>query len=145
MILFNNKFKLTQKYLEKTFDACNTIYFNNELIKIPILLTEDDSANGYFKFDIDFKNRLLNNPRIEISNKHRSKFVDLEQTILHEMIHYKVFMELSGEEINAAFSAYETKNTELFNRLLYLGDFAHINKWQEYKNSINNKYKMNIR
>ena len=121
------------------------MYFDNSLIKIPVILIDNPDINGYFKFDIDFKNKLLNNPRIEISKAHKRPYEAIERTMLHEMIHYKVFLELTGNEISTAFDAYETKNMELFNKILYLEEFAHQNKWSNYINAINNKYKLNIK
>ena len=59
MTLFSKKFELTDKYLNKIFDACNNMYFDNELIKIPVTVIENNEVNGYFKFDIDFENKIL--------------------------------------------------------------------------------------
>lgn len=145
MTLFSSKFELTEKYLNTIFDSCNNMYFDNSLIKIPVIVIENNDVNGYFKFDIDFENKILKNPRIEISKSHKRPYEAIERTILHEMVHYKVFLELTGGEIAAAFDAFNTKNMELFNKILYLEDYAHQNKWSNYINAINNKYKLNIK
>ena len=114
MNLFSKHFELTEKYLSKIFDACNNLYFENSLIKIPVTVIENETVNGYFKFDIDFENKILKNPRIEISKTHKRPYEALERTMLHEMFHYKVFLELTGAEIVAAFDAYNTENTDSF-------------------------------
>lgn len=145
MTLFSSKFELTEKYLNTIFDSCNNMYFDNFLIKIPVIVIENNDVNGYFKFDIDFENKILKNPRIEISKSHKRPYEAIERTMLHEMVHYKVFLELTGGEIAAAFDAFNTKNMELFNKILYLEDYAHQNKWSNYINAINNKYKLNIK
>ena len=144
MTLFSKNFELTDKYLNKLFDALNNIYFDNALIKIPVNIIENNEVNGYFKFDVDFQNKILKNPRIEISKTHKRPYEALEKTLLHEMIHYKVFLELTGDEINSAFNAYNDKNIDLFNKILYLENYAHENKWNFYVNDINNKYNLNI-
>ena len=64
--------------------------------------------------------------------------------MLHEMLHYKVFLELTGGEIAAAFDAYNKENTDLFNKILYLENYAHGNKWNSYVTDINNKYNLKI-
>lgn len=145
MTLFSSNFELTEKYLNKTFDACNNMYFDNSLIKIPVIIIDDPDVNGYFKFDIDFENRILKNPRIEISKNHKRPYEAIEKTMLHEMTHYKVFLELTGSDISAAFDAYNSKNMDLFNKILYLENYAHQNKWNFYIDAINNKYKLNIK
>lgn len=145
MNLFSSKFELTEKYLNTIFDSCNNMYFDNSLIKIPVIVIENNDVNGYFKFDIDFENKILKNPRIEISKSHKRPYEAIERTMLHEMVHYKVFLELTGGEIAAAFDAFNTKNMELFNKILYLENHAHQNKWSNYINAINNKYKLNIK
>lgn len=144
MNLFSEHFELTEKYLSKIFDTCNDLYFENSLIKIPVTVIENETVNGYFKFDIDFENKILKNPRIEISKTHKRPYEALERTILHEMVHYKVFLELTGVEIAAAFDAYNTENTDLFNKILYLENYAHENKWNSYITDINNKYNLKI-
>lgn len=145
MTLFSSKFELTEKYLNTIFDSCNNIYFNNSLTKIPVIVIENNDVNGYFKFDIDFENKILQNPRIEISKSHKRPYEAIERTMLHEMVHYKVFLELTSGEIAAAFDAFKTKNMELFNKILYLENYAHQNKWSNCINAINNKYKLNIK
>lgn len=145
MNLFSNKFVLSENFLNKTFDVLNDIYFENSLIKIPVILVDNTEINGCFKFDVDFEHRLLKNPRIEISSTHKRPYAALEQTMIHEMVHYKVFLELTNEDISSAFDACESKNTELFNKLLYLDDFSHTNKWLTYIDAINNKYKLRIK
>ena len=144
MNLFSEHFELTEKYLSKIFDTCNNLYFENSLIKIPVTVIENETVNGYFKFDIDFENKILKNPRIEISKTHKRPYEALERTILHEMVHYKVFLELTSVEIAAAFDAYNTENTDLFNKILYLENYAHENKWNSYITDINNKYNLKI-
>lgn len=144
MNLFSEHFELTEKYLSKIFDTCNNLYFENSLIKIPVTVIENETVNGYFKFDIDFENKILKNPRIEISKTHKRPYEALERTILHEMVHYKVFLELTSVEIAAAFDAYNTENTDLFNKILYLENYAHENKWNSYITYINNKYNLKI-
>lgn len=144
MNLFSKHFELTEKYLSKIFDACNNLYFENSLIKIPVTVIENETVNGYFKFNIDFENKILKNPRIEISKTHKRPYAALERTMLHEMVHYKVFLELTGTEIAAAFNAYNTENTDLFNKILYLENYAHENKWNSYITYINNKYNLKI-
>lgn len=144
MNLFSEHFELTEKYLSKIFDTCNNLYFENSLIKIPVTVIENETVNGYFKFDIDFENKILKNPRIEISKTHKRPYEALERTMLHEMVHYKVFLELTGDEIAAAFDAYNTENTDLFNKILYLENYAHENKWNSYITYINNKYNLKI-
>lgn len=144
MNLFSEHFELTEKYLSKIFDTCNNLYFENSLIKIPVTVIENETVNGYFKFDIDFENKILKNPRIEISKTHKRPYEALERTMLHEMVHYKVFLELTGVEIAAAFDAYNTENTDLFNKILYLENYAHENKWNSYITYINNKYNLKI-
>lgn len=144
MNLFSKHFELSENYLSKIFDACNNLYFENSLIKIPVTVIENETVNGYFKFDIDFENKILKNPRIEISKTHKRPYEALERTMLHEMVHYKVFLELTGVEIAAAFDAYNTENTDLFNKILYLENYAHENKWNSYITYINNKYNLKI-
>ena len=144
MNLFSEHFELTEKYLSKIFDTCNNLYFENSLIKIPVTVIENETVNGYFKFDIDFENKILKNPRIEISKTHKRPYEALERTMLHEMVHYKVFLELTGAEIAAAFNAYNTENTDLFNKILYLENYAHENKWNSYITNINNKYNLKV-
>lgn len=144
MNLFSEHFELTEKYLSKIFDTCNNLYFENSLIKIPVTVIENETVNGYFKFDIDFENKILKNPRIEISKTHKRPYGALERTMLHEMVHYKVFLELTGAEIATAFDAYNTENTDLFNKILYLENYAHENKWNSYITYINNKYNLKI-
>ena len=144
MNLFSEHFELTEKYLSKIFDTCNNLYFENSLIKIPVTVIENETVNGYFKFDIDFENKILKNPRIEISKTHKRPYEALERTMLHEMVHYKVFLELTGDEIAAAFDAYNTENTDLFNKILYLENYAHKNKWNSYITNINNKYNLKV-
>lgn len=144
MNLFSEHFELTEKYLSKIFDTCNNLYFENSLIKIPVTVIENETVNGYFKFDIDFENKILKNPRIKISKTHKRPYEALERTILHEMVHYKVFLELTSVEIAAAFDAYNTENTDLFNKILYLENYAHENKWNSYITYINNKYNLKI-
>lgn len=144
MNLFSEHFELTEKYLSKIFDTCNNLYFENSLIKIPVTVIENETVNGYFKFDIDFENKILKNPRIEISKTHKRPYKALERTMLHEMVHYKVFLELTDAEIVAAFDAYNTENTDLFNKILYLENYAHENKWNSYITDINNKYNLKI-
>ena len=87
---------------------------------------------------------ILKNPRIEIYKTHKRPYEALERTMLHEMVHYKVFLELTGTEIAAAFNAYNTENTDLFNKILYLENYAHENKWNSYITDINNKYNLKI-
>ena len=144
MNLFSEHFELSEKYLSKIFDACNNLYFENSLIKIPVTVIENETVNGYFKFDIDLENKILKNPRIEISKTHKRPYEALERTMLHEMVHYKVFLELTGAEIAAAFDAYNTENTDLFNKILYLENYAHENKWNSYVTNINNKYNLKV-
>ncbi len=144
MNLFSKHFELTEKYLSKIFDACNNMYFDNSLIKIPVNIIDSSEVNGYFKFDIDFENKILKNPRIEISKTHKRPYEALERTMLHEMLHYRIFLELTGGEIAAAFDAYNKENTDLFNKILYLENYAHGNKWNSYVTDINNKYNLKI-
>ena len=61
------------------------------------------------------------------------------------MTHYKVFLELTSSDVSAAFDAYNSKNMDLFNKILYLENYAHQNKWNFYIDAINNKYKLNIK
>ena len=145
MTLFSDKFILTEKYLEKIFDACNNMYFENSLTKIPVKIIDSEDANGYFKFDIDPENRILKNPRIEISKTHKLPYEILERTMIHEMVHYKIFLDLTEDEIFMAFNAYKFGNDELFNRLLGLGKYGHSGKWEEYIRNINNKYNLKIK
>ena len=42
------------------------------------------------------------------------------------------------------FGAYNKENTELFNKILYLENYAHENKWNSYITDINNKYNLKI-
>ena len=143
MMLFNENFVLTEQYLKKMFDSCNNMYFDNELIPIPVYIIDDETVNGYFKFDVDYENKLLKNPRIEISKK-PVPYIMREKTMIHEMAHYKVFLDLSQEEINSAFNAHASGNMEDFYKILAMGDYGHNEKWKNVVETINNKYKLNV-
>ena len=143
MKLFKNILK--NKVNVNSYQLLKTVDFSwHNYIKIPVTVIENETVNGYFKFDIDFENKILKNPRIEISKTHKRPYEALERTMLHEMVHYKVFLELTGVEIAAAFDAYNTENTDLFNKILYLENYAHENKWNSYITYINNKYNLKI-
>lgn len=143
MMLFNKRSINNDKYLKNLFDSCNHIYFNDTLIPIPVYFIDNSAVNGYFKFDVDYEHKLLKNPRIEISSRLKT-FIAQEKTMIHEMAHYKQFMDLSSNEINSAFKAYNMGNTDKFYKILSINEYSHNETWKNIIESINNKYNLNI-
>lgn len=88
-------------FLYKKFDEFNHLMFSDELPQIPIILTRSARSLGYLKFR---KIRIGNEAKIKVetlgisSVYDRSQF-EIEDTLLHEMIHLLQFVRNKyGEE-----------------------------------------------
>lgn len=136
--------EITQSYVEKLFNDCNLLYFNNKLPPIPITLITSTIVNGDFTYDINFETNMLLNMQIQINTSNRRTRNKLIATMVHEMLHYKVALELTPEEIKRAGWYYKDGQLEKFNEIMHAGQYAHTNKWLEYANTINNTYNLNI-
>ena len=134
MILF--KIKLDQA--TEILNRCLQDYFK-QLKPIPISV-EPINEFGIFKFDIDGTSFV--NPRIIISNKSFRTENSYKNTILHELIHYSVFSDLKPDEITEAISS---NDQDLFDKITETGKYAHGEKWNSKKTTINNIYNLNIR
>ena len=136
--------QVDQSYVEKLFSDCNWLYFDNKLPVIPIKLINSATVNGNFNFDVDFNTNQLNNMFIEINAKNKRTRSKLIATMVHEMLHYKVALEISESDIKKAVWYFKDGQQDKFNELMYAANYAHTGKWLDYANTINNKYKLNI-
>lgn len=134
MILF--KIKLDQA--TEILNRCLQDYFK-QLKPIPITV-EPINEFGIFKFDIDGTSFV--NPRIIISNKKFRTEENYKKTIIHELLHYSVFSDLTDNEITTAITS---NDQDLFDRITETGKYAHGEKWNSKKTTINNIYNLNIR
>lgn len=134
MILF--KIKLDQA--TEILNRCLQDYFK-QLKPIPISV-EPINEFGIFKFDIDGASFV--NPRIIISNKSFRTEENYKKTIIHELLHYSVFSDLTDNEITTAIMS---NDQDLFDRITETGKYAHGEKWNSKKTTINNIYNLNIR
>lgn len=138
------KMEITPAIIEKLFDDCNTLYFENKLPKIPITTINSTEINGNFIYDIDFDNATLTNMYIQINVANKRTRDKLINTMVHEMIHYLVATELSQDELKKAIWYFKDNQLDLFNKIMYSGEYAHTNKWLDYAKTINNKYSLNV-
>lgn len=138
------KIQINQSYIEKLFDDCNKLYFNNKLPKLPINLITSSKVNGDFTFDVDFNINKITNMSIQINALNERSNNRLTATMVHEMLHYKVALELSEDEIKKAVWYYNDGQIDLFNKIMYADKYAHTGKWLDYVNEINSVYKLNI-
>lgn len=143
MILFSKQFNNTD-YLKHLFKSYNCMFFDNSLPEIPVIIIDSNTLNGSFKFDYDDKYRILKNPRIEISFSNQYTYNELETTMIHEMAHYKVFLNLTSETISKAFDAYDNNDIETFKILLAMDKYGHSDSWKSIINELNHKYNIKI-
>ena len=134
MILF--KIKLDQA--TEILNRCLQDYFK-QLKPIPITV-EPINEFGIFKFDISGNSFI--NPQIIISNKKFRTEENYKKTIIHELLHYSVFSDLTDNEITTAITS---NDQDLFDRITETGKYAHGEKWNSKKTAINNIYNLNIR
>lgn len=138
------EFEITQADAENLFAECNRLFFNNDLSEIPIAITNSQTMNGDFKYDVDFESKKLTNFRIEISNNRlrtKSKYM---ATMIHEMLHYQIIANITPDTINEAIWYYYENNNDKFNELLYNDKFAHTGEWLEKAETINKLYGIKI-
>lgn len=134
MILF--KIKIDQA--TEILNNCLQNYFKQlKPIKISV---EPINEFGLFKFDVS-ENTFIN-PQIIISNKWFRTENSYKNTILHELLHYSVFSDLKPDEI---INATSSNDQDLFERITETGKYAHGEKWNSKKTTINNIYNLNIR
>lgn len=136
--------ELNQEFAEKLFKDCNILYFNNELPDIPITLIKSDTVNGNFTFNIDFNTNSLNNLSIQLNTKNKRTKNKLIATMVHEMLHYKVALEITADDIKRAIWYYNNEQIDKFNEIMYAEKHAHSKNWLKYANIINNKYNLDI-
>ncbi len=134
MILFKIKLEQATEILNR----CLQDYFK-QLKPIPISV-EPINEFGIFKFDIVGTSFV--NPRIIISNKKFRTEENYKKTIIHELLHYSVFSDLTSNEITTAIMS---NDQDLFDRITETGKYAHGEKWNSKKIAINNIYNLNIR
>ncbi len=80
--------RLTKKKIEETFEACNERYFNREIPK-PVffeLWTPDINILGMVRPIPNMKKHTIESA-LHISNKYNWTQEDLEEVVIHEMIH----------------------------------------------------------
>ena len=131
-------FKIKTEQATEILNNCLQNYFK-QLKPIPISVEPID-VFGIFKFDISVNS--FTNPRIIISNKNVRTENSYKNTILHELIHYSVFSELTPNEIT---NAILSNDQDLFDRITETGKYAHGEKWNSKRIAINNIYNLNIR
>ena len=73
--------KITLEFLTDSFNKFNTMYFNGELITPSFEVSHTKTALG------DFRNNGFGSYRIRLSDYYVREQKDIEQTLLHEMIH----------------------------------------------------------
>lgn len=135
-----NIFEITQEIAESLYKECNEKYFDYMLDFIPIILENDPSINGEFKFGINKRNGKIKNPYIIISTARKRTMDQYISTMIHEMIHYKIISEMPVSKIKEAIAFEKAKNFDEMNKLLYLNEYAHTGEWSNYANYINNTY-----
>lgn len=131
-------FKINVERATEILNNCLQKYFKQlKPIKISV---EPINEFGIFKFDISGNSFI--NPQIIISNKSFRTENSYKNTILHELIHYSVFSDLTDNEITTAITS---NDQDLFDRITETGKYAHGEKWNSKKTTINNIYNLNIR
>lgn len=99
---------VTTSWIEKKYNKFNKLYFDNKLPKNLKFQVNNSKHNwGYAQYRIDWNNNRLIPELIIISNYYDSPEEVKIQTLLHEMIHIKDFMEhpehfiRNGKKLNA--------------------------------------------
>ena len=85
---------VTQEYIEKKFGEFNEQYFANELPRIPIKLVSVKSFLGKFCYKLHrrfFIPNEITDIQLRINTRLDWKEQLLEDTLIHEMIHYYIF------------------------------------------------------
>lgn len=136
--------EIDQSYIEKLYTDCNILYFENKLPPIDLKIIKSSTVNGDFTYDINFDDFKLSNMFIQINAANKRTRKNLIATMVHEMLHYKVALELSPDDIKKAVWYYKDNQVDKFNELMYAGEYAHTGKWLDYANAINNTYKLDI-
>lgn len=110
----------TVEYLEKKFCAFNDLCFDGSLPKIPIELTTSKRFLGRFMYKIRRFTHRYYDVKIKINRRLDCEESLLEDTLIHEMIHYYIFVN-------------KIKDSS-----------AHGRYFVDIMNSINEKYNRNI-
>ena len=87
----------TVPYLEAKFDEFNELIFEGKLPKIPVALSKATTYVGICTYKVRrrlFRKPELYNFKLRISTRFDLSEAELEDTIIHEMIHY--YMRLNG-------------------------------------------------
>ncbi len=135
---------INQAYVEKLFNDCNLLYFENKLTPIPINIINSVEVNGDFTFNIDFDKKVIDSMVIQINQLRPRTQNQLISTMVHEMIHYVVTSQFKPELIDEAIWYYKNNNREKFDQLLLVGKYAHSGKWAEVAKSLVDKYNLKI-
>lgn len=134
----------TVELLQEMFAECNHLYFCDSLKPISIITFESNDNYGEFRCNLNEKNACLDNLQIAINiSKPRTKS-EYEATLIHEMIHYKVMSNLSSTTIKKSLWHKRNGDSELADKILYQGNYAHTNEWKTLAEDINRVYKLNI-
>lgn len=88
--MINNS--ITVQHLEKLFNQFNDKFFNGELPAIPIEIKRTRGRIGTFEYSWRRvgKTKIYSPIRIIISNYFNYPLHDIEETLIHEMIHYYI-------------------------------------------------------
>lgn len=150
MRFVNKKRREAQKYnptledLVNIFFECNKLYFNDELPEIPIETMNSEKDYGELEYRINSEQKRFDILKIKIDISHERTKKNYISTMIHEMIHYKIFKEIEQETIKRALWEKNNGNTQLFNELLYQENFAHSKDFIKIANNINKIYGLNI-
>lgn len=78
---------LTIKFLTDSFKTFNAVYFKNELLKPRFEITHVKSYLGQYHWKYSHDSRIFLDSVIRISDYYMRDETELQQTLLHEMIH----------------------------------------------------------
>lgn len=78
---------LTIKFLTDSFKTFNATYFNNELFTPRFEITHVKSYLGQYHWEYSYDSRIFLDSVIRISDYYMRDEIELQQTLLHEMIH----------------------------------------------------------
>ena len=98
---------VTTSWIKKNYNKFNKLYFNNSLPNIEFKISHSKHTWGFAAFKYDFKNNTIIPISITLSNYYDSPEDVKIQTLLHEMIHIKDYIEnpthyiINGKRVRA--------------------------------------------